>query len=409
MTGRPEEEGSQDETPSAATEMQLVRLFARRGLSGQDRRRARGLVEPGIDWDRLVSLARRHRLTPLVALHLRSVRDLVPTNIDEELGRARHSNALWALKRTGELFEILDAFSAEDLVVVPYKGPALGSQLYGSAALRIFGDLDIVVRPQDVHDARRLLAGLGYAPRVTLDDAEVQFMIRHRYHEEWLRDDGGQVELHWRFTNREIAFDLDLDHTWDRLRTVDLHERCVPVFHPEDLILMLIVHGAKHRWDRLEWLAGLAELIRQSDEIDWDEVMDRASGLGIRRATALGLQLAVDLLDAPVPASLRHRIRSDPTVAQLAGEVVELLDREPEGWSLANRFDRDRFTLRSQERMRDRVRYLWHRTLTPSDPGRWEVRKLGPWIVPLHALPRPFRLARQLYSAWRGPSAAWTP
>jgi glycosyltransferase involved in cell wall biosynthesis len=382
-------------------EMGLVAVLARAELEPEHEKRARDLLSAGVDWDAFVALSRRHRLSPLVSQHLRRFRDIVPPEIDRMLVRDEFANASGILERTGQLLQVLDSLRDRDITAVPYKGPALGAQLYGSGALRMAGDVDIVIRPRDVVVAREALAGLGYRPTVPLDAPGVEFMTRHRYHEGFARDDGGNVELHWRFTNREVPFDIDLDQAWTRLRTVDLNGRQVPTFHPEDLILILSVHGAKHRWDRLEWLAGLSQLVRDSDDIDWDALIVRASSLGVRRILYLGLQLGAELLDAPVPPDVLRRIRSDRHMAALVAHVMHLLERPPAGWDLPDRLDRDRFRILLQERARDRIRFVWHRATTPSDPNRWEIARIGGWAVPVHALRRPFHAAGQLVIALR--------
>ena len=388
-----------DRTEATLLEMRLVGLCARAVLSPADHSRLQDVLDSGVDWDTVVALARRHRLLPLVGSHLRAYKEFVPAQTRQDLSRSRFDNAVWALNRTAQLIEILDAFDSADVSAVPYKGPVLGTQLYGSGALRIFSDLDIIVRPRDVSRARRVLIGLGYEPRAPITDVEVEFMVRHRYHEAFVRGAHGPVELHWSFTNREIAFAIDLDEAWTRLRSVELHGRTVPTLHPEDLLLILSVHGAKHRWDRLEWLAGLAELIRQSEEMRWESVLARAKKLGVRRTLSLGLLLAVDLLEAPVPEPVVHRIRADRRLPPLVEQVREVLREPPAGWELENRIRRDRFRILLQERFRDRLRFVWNRATTPSDPHRWEVARIGPWLFPVHSFRRPFHFLGLLLSS----------
>jgi hypothetical protein len=163
---------------SLSPETQLVARFARARLSSLDRQRVSGLLQDGVDWEDVVALARRHRLLPLVASHLRGYRELVPPSVQEDLSRAEHANVVWTLSRAAQLIEAIDALESVDILAVPYKGPALGAQLYGSGALRIFNDLDVVVRPRDVPEARRVLLDLGYVPRTSMTDPEMEFMLR---------------------------------------------------------------------------------------------------------------------------------------------------------------------------------------------------------------------------------------
>jgi hypothetical protein len=161
------------------------------------------------------------------------------------------------------------------------------------------------------------------------------------------------------------------------------------------------VHGAKHRWDRLEWLAAIAELVRRDSNVDWAGLLARASALGIRRTLFLSLVLAHDLLGAPVPEDVLARVHRDRVVPLLVAEVVGLQEQEPAGWEMPELLQRDRFRLRLRERWRDRVRFLWHRSLTPSDPDEWKVGSIGGVLVPYHSLLRPLHVVGQLLGAAR--------
>lgn len=380
-------------------EMRLVVLLARPELEPARESRVRDMLARGIDWGEFLALARRHRLSPLVALHLRRHRENVPPEAEKALSEAQFSNSLRILKRTGQLLEVLGELRKKEIVAVPYKGPALGAQLYGSGALRLAGDLDIVVHPRDVAEARAVLGELGYRPNVPLAQDEVRFMVRHRYHEGFLRDDGGHVELHWAFTNRDVPFALDLEEPFSRVRPVELSGQVVPAFHSEDLLLILCVHGAKHRWDRLEWLAGVAQVLRGQDELDWDALLRRATSLGVLRTLFLGLSLADEILEAPVPAAVLERVREDRATGALTAQVLEILCLDPAGWDVPDLLQRDGFRMLIRERLLDRVRFVWHRATTPSDPDQWDVTRIGPWDVPRHAFRRPFLVLTQLMVA----------
>jgi hypothetical protein len=382
-------------------ELRLLLLLARPELDPQTRARAREMISAGIAWPELVRLARRHRLHPLVADHLLRFPDVVPEPVFEQVARARQSEILRILERLNRLGQILSAMEKDDILAVPYKGPALSAQLYGSVTLRAPGDLDILVRRADVVRARGALHSLGYRASHPLDAAGIEFMIHNRYHEPFLHEDRSIVELHWAFANRDSPFAIDLDSLEARLGLLSVGGQPMPVFHPEDLLLILSVHGAKHRWDRLEWIAGLAQVPRVDGAIDWEGVTARAHRLGVHRAVSLGLLLASELLDAPLPAEVLAPARRDPRVVRLGEEVLQLLNRQPETWAAHETLRRDRFRTQIRERWRDRVRFAWHRLTTPSDPELWEIKRIGHRAVSLHALRRPFRLFGRLFAAVR--------
>ena len=83
---------------------------------------------------------------------------------------------------------------------------------------------------------------------------------------------------------------------------------------------MLCVHGAKHFWDRLGWIFDVAELI-VAQPVDWPLTMRIAAKLKSTRLLLLGLYLAHDLLDAPVPETILEQARRDSNVQWLAAKV----------------------------------------------------------------------------------------
>jgi hypothetical protein len=102
--------------------------------------------------------------------------------------------------------------------------------------------------------------------------------------------------------------------------TVELGGTTLQTFSVEDTLLMLCVHGAKHFWERLIWLQDIAGLA-SSQSIDWELSMRIAVALRSSRLLLLGLYLAKEMFDAPVPDAFIERATSDSSVRWLAAKV----------------------------------------------------------------------------------------
>lgn len=390
-------------TYSTTREMQLIMSCARRRLTPEDAARIATLIDAGLDWSRVPELALRHKMAPLVFWHLREGIDGVPASVAATLRRISLQNAQRMLVLSAELVEIAESFAQRGVLLAPYKGPVLGVHLYGNLALRQAGDLDLLVRRGDVPPARALLLERGYRPRHVLSRGGEEFMLRSRYSEVLDRHDGSTVELHWAFTNGDVALPLDLEQFMPGLRPVPFGGSTILMFADADLLLILCVHGSKHRWDRVEWLCGVSELLRRSSaELDWAALMSRASAAGARRMLLLGVLLAHDLLGAPVPKEVLQRARSDRTVPGLAVQVPKLFTTEARDGDDASNLPTDLFRLRLRERLRDRIRFVWYRFTTPSRPESWSAVRLGTHWLPLHGILRPLRVLPKLISAVRG-------
>jgi hypothetical protein len=328
----------------------------------------------------------------------------VPSETIDALRAAYVRNVGRVLRMTWDLLAILDKMEEAGVMVVPYKGPVLSSRLYGHLGLRPSVDLDVVVKKDDLQSARTILMELGYTPSVLLAGANHDFQVESRYSERFDRPNS-IVELHWAFTNKDVAFPLTLNDMSSRLTTHLVAGRKVPVFDLEDTLLVLCVHGAKHGWAHMEWICGIAELLHWEDEISWSDLLTRASETKSLRRLLLGLCLAHDLFRAPLPEDVKVRIREDGKVSALAAIVTSsLFDRDTgeENLHTFGTLEHDLFHFRLGDRFHDSIRYLTYRMTTPSRPERWSTIPIGTHSIKLHSFTRPFAVLIKLLPAiWR--------
>jgi hypothetical protein len=176
-----------------------------------------------------------------------------------------------------------------------------------------------------------------------------------------------------------------------RLERASLGGGTVPTLSPEDLLLILCMHGSVHLWQRLGWICDVAELIHARKGMDWERVTEQAAALGGERMFFLGLYLASDLLGAPLPRKVLHKVEADPTVKVLAREVHKRLPWEVNSPS-PGAFGEIPFLLRMRERLRDKTWYLADAAMTPTVRD-WTFLPLPSYLFPLYYAVRPVRLA----------------
>lgn len=383
-------------------ELELLTLCARVRLNEREADRVRAAARAPLDWDRLLRLARWHRLLPLLHRQLAIARADVPAPVTAALRQAFVANAGRMLERCRQLVDVLDHLRASGIEAVAYKGPALAVQVYGNVALRMSGDLDVVVRPADALRAREVLMGLGYRARHPIAAEQLPYLLRHRYSEEFAREGGAVVELHWAFTNGDVAFPLSLDGPFARAEQVPLGGRSVSTFGIEDLVGVLAVHGAKHRWHRLEWAATYARLLAQVPGAAWDGILTAAGELRCRRRLLLGAALARHVGGISLSGHVEAAVSADPRSPRLVAEIVR---EEHERTGRAERFEQgaslphDWMQLRLSDRVQDQFRLLGFRLTTPTRADQWRTRRIGSRLWPLHVLTRPVHAGLRLVPA----------
>src|ERR1700730_7851855 len=308
-------------------ELELLLVCARPHIDDEQAHRARELVGQPLDWNYLIKTSLSHGLLPLLYTSLKAARAIVPQDHLDRLRDLFQKNAARSALLTGELLKILNLFESEEILAMPYKGPAIAISIYGNLALRQFTDLDILVRRQDVWRCQELLISMGYEPHFNITQRQLPAFLRLGYVQMFTRDKGMSiVELHWGIASRFFMFPLDVDRFLGRLVPLDLMGKKVVTPAPEDLLLILCVHGAKDLWERLEWICGIAELIRAHD-INWEMARQQAKELGAERTLLLGLQLARELFAARLPESVVSDIASQPVIGLLAAQVSQSLLR----------------------------------------------------------------------------------
>ena len=223
------------------------------------------------DWDVFLRRAESHGLLPLAARHLRGASG-VPEEIRTELRLRVQAAATRALTMVADLLSVRGALEKAYIDAVPFKGASLATIAYGDIGLRQSSDLDLMVRKGDVLRARAILAALGFVGGP--GPASVGGYLRYSNELTLLRPrDGLIVELQWAPAPRYFAIPLDIEPMFGRLTRLELGGDTLPAFASEDLLLLLLIHGAKHLWERLIWIRDIVELVKARPGLDWDRVI----------------------------------------------------------------------------------------------------------------------------------------
>ena len=356
--------------------------------------KVRALVARPLDWDYLLSEAAENSLTPLLARNLPvSAAETVPPDRMKRLTEATRANTARCLILTAELIKIMDLFRSEGIPAIPYKGPVIAAQAYGDVTLREFEDLDIVLRQRDMAKANDIVTSLGYAPKFPwiLSPGAAASLVpgEYNYREKSHRM---MVELHTEVTLRHFPVPPDLDDLARRLVPVALSGHEVRTFAPEDVLPILCIHGSKDFWERISWIADIAELVQAYPQLDWDVVLRRAESWHAQRMLHLGLALAAGLLDASLPEKILSRVREDRVATSVASEVIQrLLRREERRFDAAGRF---RFRRRMVQGALAGWRYSIRLAVIPAEED-WLMVRLPRPLAPLYVALRPLRLLRK--------------
>jgi hypothetical protein len=243
----------------------------------------------------------------------------VPEALWEGLRAQARAQAARNLLLVARLSEIIRAADERGLPLVCFKGPALAVQIYGDAAARASTDLDLIVPHRDLPALAAVLSGLGYGPH------RPQRLERRR----WLPGEyvftrvgaDFHLEVHTEGTLRHFPRRLPLAELLGRCERVSAGGVPLPVFSPEDTLVLLAVHGAKDFWARLLWACDVAALV-SANTLVWEVALERARRWGCLRMTRLALAMAAHSLPTACPAWVEHRLGDDASVQRLIEQLA---------------------------------------------------------------------------------------
>jgi hypothetical protein len=279
-------------------------------------------------WETLLSLANLHRVTLLwyLRLHQHDLVRQMPSDLREYLNvlleenRARNGNLLAALDRC------LEVFCRDDLEVILLKGAAaLVDDLYGDVGARLMGDVDLLVRSEQLEQVEQILLELGF--QVADEDRDNQFFSEHHHlppyhHPDW----HVCLELHLDITDFKERSAFPPERLFARAETVLVGEWPVKILHKSDRLLhnachaMLQDNGWLYSWCSLhEWAEWDLLLRRAEASTDFAKMLAHAGEGGFAEPFKVYALLGNRLFGSPIAPDWWGRCETRHVNRLLAG------------------------------------------------------------------------------------------
>jgi len=346
---------------------------------------------PVLDWSRLLLLAEEHGVVGQLSACLNQCGGLgVPREFQQAILERQRAQNLLTLCLTAELFRILELFAAKDISVLVIKGPVLAVQAYGDPAMRSYGDLDLLVRQCDIRRATESLIASGYRGAVPLEAIDAgkipgQYLFSRT-------DSNLLVELHNNLTLRYFPRPLPLEDFFQRQIRVRLDAHEVPAPSLEDELVLICIHGAKHFWERLSWIADVAGLVSRQARINWERAIACAKTVEAEHLLYTGLGLAAKVLGTTLPEPISARVRHDTIAENLATRALRWLPAA--GHLPPGLLQRAAFRMCMRGGVFAGASYLLRLSFSPTEED-WQAGDKVSNNRFLDVLRRPFRLAQK--------------
>ncbi len=260
--------------------------------------KVKDIMCPALNWEVVLESAFWHGIAPLLYNNLKDTQEnhLIPREIMAQLRTAYHGNLARNMYLYTELKRILETLCDKGVKVIVLKGAALAKTVYGDIGLRQMGDVDLLVKREDLPHAEDIMSGLGY--RFQGDMTPDWYRENHQHISYIHPEKNIPVEIHWHIARRAHLsririVDTDIiERWWKGAKTIEFSGIKVCILCPEDLILHLCLHFFKHRFiSQSEGFTSKGALIQMCDifqtlkhyrdEIDWGRLTSEAEKYGI--------------------------------------------------------------------------------------------------------------------------------
>lgn len=227
-----------------------------------------------------------------------------------------------------ELDRVAAALADHNIPLIALKNSGITRHLYQYPGASPMGDIDVLIAPRDFHSAHAVMEQLGYTLKFRniyeKDDIDEAFAGGGAEYSTTLP--GGEhlwFELQWRpIAGRWIRLEQEPKAEDLLLRAVHRVDSNVLLLSPEDNLLQVCLHTAKHSFVRAPGfrLHTDVERIVETQPIDWDTFTRRVREMHLCTAVYFSLAMAASLLRTNIPQSALTAIRP-------SGWKVRLIER----------------------------------------------------------------------------------
>jgi hypothetical protein len=364
------------------------------------------------DWDLFHQMADREGVAPLMYWKLKDSPVAVPHSTFDLLRSTYYQTLAQNTLMYQELGRILGALDEAGIPVIMLKGAALAATVYEDIGLRPMGDLDLLVKREQIDQTMQVLDRIGFkvsdnpglAPwlgRIAKHDVQfyggVQGELMIELHWNLVAGDADwrspSLEWFWKQTEPFVPAEKDQDLMEDRMVPTSPLLLCLNL-RPSAQILyltahLMIQHGRYS--ERLLWFYDLYLLVgKMEQDVNWKELLAKAKEYNWIASLYSTLSRVRILFDVQVP------IFVCADLSQELGQCtrpVRLIRRKSSSLQTSATYKLDRLLTLD---LIDGLKYAIATVLPSPAYMRWRYRPKPGWFWPLYYPYRWFRMLREV-------------
>jgi len=284
-------------------------------LLAEHRDEVQRLALKGLQWPLVAHHAALHGIAPLVYKAVKPYAAALCAEAGplKELRHAYLSSAVRSDVLLRELRRVVRALAARGIEAIPLKGAWLSQWVYAEPALRPMGDIDLLLRRDEMPAFVEIVRELGYRASRPTSMTELLHGTNHQLPALIHPDTRTVLEAHWELDSHYRDTPLDSRALWQGARRVAWEDVQVALLSPEHNLLWQCLHvSAKHGYiaSGIRDIGDIAAILTHlGRHLQWAELWDGARAQGWAADVAVPIALAERLvqvpLDQPLPSWLR--------------------------------------------------------------------------------------------------------
>jgi hypothetical protein len=264
----------------------------------------------------------------------------------------------------GQVTAMLQAAGIPFLVL---KGRAYEPLFYPQGVYRQASDIDLLVSPKDFLKALATLSGKAQDQNFTAKHTYACTIVINTV----------EIDLHQEIQESYFSNYFTWEELWEQHQDMHTSYATFSILNKEHLFLMMILHGAKHQWARLQWILDLVFFIIAEPPLQIAGYLDAAETRGLGLAAATALVLVKEFIPLEFHKALDVMTARYPTADSLAASFHTDLFHERHGFI---------------EKAKNRIRYARmlgsskHATRYLAQYVAWTLKRM---LSPFYQLMRP--------------------
>jgi len=237
------------------------------------------------EWSHLLNFLRANWIIPFLYRKIGSLPQECrpPEPITGEMRQAFLVSCVRSIHMERQLQEVVEAFREKGVRVLVLRGPALAFSLYADPAMRPSSDLDLLVQPDQVIQARGVLESLGYTCLARRFEVAKDFFREECFVQQKNPRNSFPVDLHWVHWELHPFFkgseEVEIHDLFQRAWKVETPTLTFETLHPVDYLIHSAIHLVMiHKNEmRLSWIYDTA-LLAQYLQVpnDWKILQERS-------------------------------------------------------------------------------------------------------------------------------------